>query len=136
MVWLSPRSHMAAMLARGLVLFGLVSYSPGRRPTRGVAFVAAIRRVMSPLVPNEWKEVMAEPIPAQKAPFKVELQAGRRYAWCACGRSSKQPFCDGTHAEYGLEPVIFTAEETKEVFLCGCKHSGGKPYCDGTHATF
>lgn len=78
---------------------------------------------------------MSEPIPAQKAPYRVTLEAGRRYAWCACGRSSKQPFCDGSHKEVGLAPVVFTAEETKDVSLCGCKQTGNKPYCDGTHST-
>ena len=78
---------------------------------------------------------MSEPIPAQKAPYRVTLEAGRRYAWCACGRSSKQPFCDGSHKEVGLAPVVFTAEETKDVSLCGCKQTGNRPYCDGTHST-
>ena len=78
---------------------------------------------------------MNEPIPAQKAPYRVTLEAGRRYAWCACGRSAKQPFCDGSHKEVGLAPVVFTAEETKDVSLCGCKQTGNRPYCDGTHST-
>lgn len=78
---------------------------------------------------------MSEPIPAQKAPYRVTLEAGRRYAWCACGRSAKQPFCDGSHKEVGLAPVVFTAEETKDVSLCGCKQTGNRPYCDGTHST-
>jgi len=34
---------------------------------------------------------------ARKAPFKVELEAGKTYFWCACGRSANQSFCDGTH---------------------------------------
>ncbi len=36
------------------------------------------------------------PIVAQKAPFAVEVKAGKTYFWCACGRSQKQPFCDGS----------------------------------------
>jgi CDGSH-type Zn-finger protein len=40
---------------------------------------------------------MTEPVVAAKAPNKVTLEAGKDYWWCACGRSQKQPFCDGTH---------------------------------------
>ena len=35
---------------------------------------------------------MAEPIPAQKEPYGVNVEAGKRYFWCACGRSANQPF--------------------------------------------
>jgi CDGSH-type Zn-finger protein len=76
---------------------------------------------------------MAEPEIAQRAPFKVEVEAGKAYFWCACGRSRKQPFCDGSHQGTGFSPVKFTAEAAKAVFFCGCKHSGKAPLCDGTH---
>jgi CDGSH-type Zn-finger protein len=76
---------------------------------------------------------MAEPIPAQKAPYGVNVEAGKDYWWCACGRSAKQPFCDGSHKSVGLAPQKFIAAETKQVWLCGCKSSGNKPFCDGTH---
>ncbi|MGA0025144.1 MAG: CDGSH iron-sulfur domain-containing protein [Burkholderiales bacterium] len=39
---------------------------------------------------------MTEPVCAQKGPYVLELAPGD-YWWCACGRSQKQPFCDGTH---------------------------------------
>ncbi|MBI3452008.1 MAG: CDGSH iron-sulfur domain-containing protein [Rhodospirillales bacterium] len=77
---------------------------------------------------------MAEPIPAQKTPYPVEVATGKKYFWCACGRSKKQPFCDGSHAGTGLEPVPFTATENKKLWFCGCKASGKKPFCDGTHS--
>lgn len=76
---------------------------------------------------------MAEPVVAQKAPYEVTLKAGKNYAWCACGRSAKQPFCDGTHKGTGLMPVVFNAEKDETVWFCGCKQTGDKPYCDGTH---
>jgi len=78
---------------------------------------------------------MAEPIPAQKAPYRVELEQGRTYAWCRCGRSAKQPFCDGSHSGTGLAPDVFKAEESRTVFLCGCKQTGEPPFCDGTHSS-
>jgi len=50
---------------------------------------------------------------AQKAPYKVDLEAGKSYFWCACGKSANQPFCDGSHKGGGFTPVKFTASETK-----------------------
>lgn len=75
-----------------------------------------------------------QPIPAQKAPYPVEVEAGKTYFWCACGRSGKQPFCDGSHKDTGLNPVKFTAAAAGKVFFCGCKASGKAPLCDGSHA--
>jgi CDGSH-type Zn-finger protein len=77
---------------------------------------------------------MAEPQIAQKSPYKVEVTAGKTYFWCACGRSQKQPFCDGSHKGSEFSPVKYEAGETKSVFFCGCKHSGKTPLCDGTHS--
>ena len=76
---------------------------------------------------------MTEPLIVQRGPYKVALTSGKKYAWCACGRSAAQPFCDGSHKGTGLTPVVFTADKTADVYLCGCKHTAGKPYCDGTH---
>lgn len=39
---------------------------------------------------------------AQKAPYSVDVEAGKTYYWCACGQSKKQPFCDGSHKETGI----------------------------------
>lgn len=74
------------------------------------------------------------PIIAQRAPYKVTIEAGKNYAFCACGLSRKQPFCDGSHSGSGLAPQVFKAEETKEAFFCGCKHSKNIPFCDGSHS--
>ncbi len=74
-----------------------------------------------------------EPERPQLSPYQVELQEGKRYAWCRCGRSQKQPFCDGSHTGTGIEPLMFTAERTEMALLCGCKDTGDPPYCDGSH---
>ena len=76
---------------------------------------------------------MADPVPAQKAPYNVSLESGKTYAWCACGLSQSQPYCDGSHKGTGLTPVVFKQEETEEAWLCGCKATKDKPFCDGTH---
>jgi CDGSH-type Zn-finger protein len=70
---------------------------------------------------------------AQKSPIQVVLEQGQDYAWCACGYSTTQPFCDGGHKTHGLAPVVFTAEKSGEHWLCGCKMSGSSPFCDGAH---
>ncbi|MBI2890497.1 MAG: CDGSH iron-sulfur domain-containing protein [Nitrospirae bacterium] len=75
-----------------------------------------------------------KPVMAQKSPYGVELKPGR-YAWCRCGRSNKQPFCDGSHRGTGFSPVLFEVTEPKTYWLCGCKHTKGQPFCDGTHKT-
>lgn len=68
-------------------------------------------------------------------PFYWELQPGRRYSWCACGRSTRRPFCDGrSHLGTGHEPLVVTAgPAVEEVLFCGCKQTSTPPYCDGAH---
>lgn len=73
-----------------------------------------------------------KPVIASKNPAILNLDPGT-YFWCACGKSRNQPFCDGSHRGTGFEPVQFTIEAKKDVFLCQCKHSANKPFCDGTH---
>ena len=70
---------------------------------------------------------------AQKDPYAVEVEEGKTYFWCACGRSQNQPFCDGSHKVTDINPVKYAAEASKKVFFCGCKHTGNQPLCDGTH---
>jgi CDGSH iron-sulfur domain-containing protein 3 len=76
-----------------------------------------------------------KPAIAQRAPYPVELEAGKTYYWCCCGRSAKQPFCDGSHKGSGLAPLAYTPERTGKAWLCGCKHSAKSPLCDGRHKT-
>lgn len=75
---------------------------------------------------------MTEPVCAQKSPYVVELEPGD-YSWCACGRSQKQPFCDGSHKDTGIEPRKFTITQKEKKWLCGCKRTKSAPFCDGTH---
>ncbi len=70
-------------------------------------------------------------IPA-RTPFVMDCQPGK-YAWCACGRSAKQPFCDGSHKGTGFAPKIEDVKEARKVAWCGCKHSKNAPFCDGSH---
>ena len=76
---------------------------------------------------------MADLQTAPLNPFLVELIEGRTYSWCRCGRSARQPFCDGSHKGSGIEPLLFTAPRSETVNLCGCKQTSDEPYCDGSH---
>lgn len=78
---------------------------------------------------------MATPNIAQKSPFPIEVKAGKKYFWCACGKSQSQPFCDGSHRGSEFTPMSYDSEADQTLYFCGCKHSNGKPFCDGTHTT-
>lgn len=80
------------------------------------------------------------PIIATKAPFKVDVEAGKKYFWCSCGASQNQPFCDGAHKAFKnedgtskMKSVVFEATESKTIRFCGCKHSKIGAICDGSH---
>lgn len=77
---------------------------------------------------------MEKPTIAQKSPIPIEVEAGKTYFWCSCGKSSKQPFCDGSHKDTGFTPMAWKAEETAKKFFCCCKASEKQPFCDGTHS--
>ncbi|XP_017500225.1 CDGSH iron-sulfur domain-containing protein 3, mitochondrial isoform X2 [Manis javanica] len=87
------------------------------------------------LLARWFPRVPAKSVVALKTPIRVELVAGKSYRWCVCGRSKKQPFCDGSHffQRTGLSPLKFKAQETRIVALCTCKATQKPPYCDGTH---
>jgi len=76
---------------------------------------------------------MSNAMIAQKSPYPVSVEAGKSYFWCACGKSAKQPFCDGSHKGSEFSPVKFNATESKVLYFCGCKHTGKPPLCDGSH---
>ncbi len=76
---------------------------------------------------------MSEPKIAATRPAVLELEPGT-YFWCECGRSEKQPFCDGSHAGTEFTPLKVELDEKKRVALCQCKHTANPPYCDGAHA--
>lgn len=74
-----------------------------------------------------------EPKIAGKAPIPVELEAGKRYAFCTCGESSNQPLCDGSHRGTSFSPHVFEAEESKTCYMCTCKRTSNDYACDGSH---
>ncbi|HEY9007869.1 CDGSH iron-sulfur domain-containing protein [Ohtaekwangia sp.] len=72
-------------------------------------------------------------IPA-KEPVEFELEPGKVYSWCKCGKSGTQPFCDDiSHQGTGIEPKKFTVSVKRKAWLCMCKQTKTHPYCDGSH---
>lgn len=77
---------------------------------------------------------MSNPIIADIKPKSVTLNKDEEYYFCVCGRSTKQPFCDGSHKQFndgdigkegpGLKPestelpsAIATPEEPTVAFI-------------------
>ena len=77
---------------------------------------------------------MSAPVIAQKSPYAVEVEAGKSYLWCACGKSASQPFCDGSHKGTEFSPIEYQADKDGTVYFCGCKHSKNGVQCDGSHS--
>lgn len=78
---------------------------------------------------------MAKGKVAGKSPKMENLEAGKNYAYCTCGESSNQPFCNGAHSGTEFRAQIFKSDEAKTVALCTCKQTNNPPYCDGSHAS-
>ena len=76
----------------------------------------------------------AQPEIGGRAPLGVDVEAGKSYWWCACGKSKSQPFCDGSHAGTEFSPVEYKPEKSGKCAFYMCKHTGRKPLCDGSHA--
>ena len=70
---------------------------------------------------------------AENPPVGVDVLEGKSYFWCTCGKSLKQPFCDGSHKGTEFSPLVFKAEQSKKVFFCTCKQTKDQPLCDGSH---
>lgn len=73
------------------------------------------------------------PIVCQTSPYRIDVEAGKTYWWCACGKSATQPFCDGSHKGSGLAPLKYDASASGKVWFCACKQTSTSPLCDGTH---
>lgn len=76
---------------------------------------------------------MSKPESPQKAPYVMEVEPGT-YFWCACGKSTNQPYCDGSHKGSEFSPIKEDIAEKKTVAWCGCKNSSNGSFCDGSHS--
>jgi CDGSH-type Zn-finger protein len=71
------------------------------------------------------------PISPQVGPYPVRAEEGKPYAWCSCGLSATQPWCDGSHRGTNFKPLVFVAPVSGTFYMYGCKRSNNKPYCFG-----
>jgi CDGSH-type Zn-finger protein len=69
----------------------------------------------------------------RRAPTITRLEPGT-YHWCSCGKSAKEPFCDGSHKDTSFTPLEFVIEAKQTVALCNCQRTSNPPFCDGSHA--
>ncbi|MGI9245283.1 MAG: CDGSH iron-sulfur domain-containing protein [Steroidobacteraceae bacterium] len=76
---------------------------------------------------------MSDAVVAAKAPIPLEVEAGKTYWWCSCGKSTKQPFCDGSHKGSEFMPLKYEPTASGKVWFCACKQSANAPLCDGAH---
>jgi len=76
---------------------------------------------------------MNKPFRAGDSAIALEVVEGKSYFWCSCGKSLKQPLCDGSHKGTEFKPITFKADVTKKLFFCACKQSKNQPFCDGSH---
>lgn len=77
---------------------------------------------------------MKEAKVAGSCSIAVDVKKGEKKAWCSCGLSTSQPFCDGSHRGTDFKPLIFSEEKDTTVNLCTCKRTKNPPYCDGSHS--
>ena len=73
---------------------------------------------------------MSQPLRAGDAPIGIEVEAGKSYWWCSCGKSANQPFCDGSHKGSEFVPRKYDAAEARTVYFCAFKATANAPLCD------
>jgi CDGSH-type Zn-finger protein len=113
-----PEARRNVFPSASLFAYG---FEPQSRPTE------------NPPYREEYAMSESLPIIAQKSPIKTAVEEGKSYWWCSCGKSAKQPLCDGSHKGGTFRPLEYKAEKTGDVYFCGCKRTGKSPLCDGTH---
>jgi len=70
---------------------------------------------------------------AKRGPIPVDVEEGKSYYYCTCGRSKNQPFCDGSHQGTTFTPKGWTATATETKYFCACRQSADGMFCDGSH---
>ena len=77
---------------------------------------------------------MDKPLVAQKSPYMYKAEKDEKIAWCSCGKSANQPFCDGAHKGSEFKPLIYDLKSGEGCAFCGCKQTQNAPFCDGSHS--
>ncbi len=59
-----------------------------------------------------------KPTIAQKAPYPINVEAGKTYYWCSCGKSKTQTYCDDSHKETEFTTKQLTSTKSKSGYFC------------------
>lgn len=65
-------------------------------------------------------------------PEKITVTEGTK-AWCTCGLSKTQPYCDGSHQSTDKKPLVEIIKEPTDKYICVCGKTKNTPFCDGSH---
>jgi CDGSH-type Zn-finger protein len=68
----------------------------------------------------EQEKLMSDPTIADNKPVKLALDKDKKYYFCMCGLSSKQPFCDGSHKGGDFTPMAFQGDASTVYYRCRC----------------
>lgn len=99
---------------------------------RGICFFHFLIVVVK-MVWHEWWPYDPVPQSAGTDPYVVKVERNKVYWWCSCGRSRRQPWCDGSHKGTAFKPVMYVPQVAGPKLMCGCKFSETRPLCNGTH---
>lgn len=76
---------------------------------------------------------MVKAIGDYTAPVVAEVEAGKTYWFCQCGKSKSQPWCDGSHSGTQYTPMEWVAPHSRSYQFCTCKLTAKAPICDKSH---
>ena len=71
---------------------------------------------------------MADPQVAQKAPYIYKPEKDEKVAWCACGMSKSQPFCDGSHRGSEFRPIVLDVQAGQDLRLLRLQADGQRAH--------
>ena len=75
---------------------------------------------------------MTMPEVGGRRPIPINVEAGKSYWWCACGRSKRKPFATA-RTRAPLYPGRVQGGEGRGGVVLRLQAGGKKPMCDGSH---
>ena len=67
---------------------------------------------------------MDKPVRASDTPIGVDVEEGKTYFWCSCGKSGNQPLCDGSHGGTDFKPLAYKAQKTAQSLFLWLQSDG------------
>ena len=53
----------------------------------------------------------------------LDVEGGKSYFICQCGKSARYPLCDGSHKDTKISPEKYVAIANASINVCGCGDS-------------